>query len=68
MNYSCCRLCGKKINIHLRKDTLFCSDLCKARHFDISKRPNHNQKAFLSFKAVVEKEKERSDINEELPV
>lgn len=56
MNLSKCRFCGKKINIHFRQDALFCSDLCRKRHFDITKRPKHNRRAKKSVLSVAKKE------------
>ena len=58
MNISRCRFCGKKINKFYRKDTLFCSDKCRKRHYDLDRRPEANKKAVKEFKAVVEKEED----------
>ena len=53
MNISKCRCCGENIPNHFYANALFCSDLCRKRHWDITKRPCANKIALKSFKGVV---------------
>lgn len=53
MNLSRCRCCGKKIPSHYYANALFCSDLCRKRHWDITKRPSANKSALKLLKGVV---------------
>lgn len=54
MNKSRCRFCGKKIPKWAYSNALFCSDICRKRHYDVTKRPKHNKRAVKSLEDVAE--------------